>query len=313
MFDVLTIGSALVDIFISSSDFELQHTGDGIFLCQMYGAKIEVDGFNVQTGGGAGNVAVGLARAGFSVAAIAELGKDSLAKLVLEDLRKDHVDCEYIIHERKEQTGGSVILVGQDGGRTVMVHRGASSQLDPADIPARAIERTSWLHLSSVGGRLATIQHIGAIAARHRRPISWNPGKAELALLAGGELSIAELPTCQILLVNQEEWESVENVQAEMKQTIPEIIVTNGKEGLDIIFEKETQHLPAETSSAAVDETGAGDGFITGYIAARLYQHEPLTACQWGIRNARSVVSQFGAKPGLLRYNELTAQVPAHE
>ena len=304
MFDALTIGSALADIFITSADFELQQTGDGIFLCQMYGAKIEVDGFSFYTGGGASNVAVGLSRAGLSVATIVELGRDSLAKMVLDDLRQEHVDIEYVITERREQTGGSVILVGHDGGRTVMVHRGASSQLDPKDIPDRAIERASWIHLSSIAGRLSTLKRIGELAKKHGKKISWNPGSGELALLSGREFSISELP-CQILIMNRQEWEKVSELEEEIRRAVPEIVITDGKAGLDIWHEGKNTHLSAQSTVKAVDETGAGDAFSSGYISARFHSKSIETACQWGIRNASSVVQQFGAKPGLLSYTEL--------
>lgn len=308
MFDALTIGSALVDVFISSSEFELQKTGDGIFLCQLYGAKIEVDGFAFHTGGGAGNVAAGLSRAGLSVATIVELGKDSLAKLVVEDLNAEHVDTDYVIKERREQTGGSVILIGHDGGRTIMVHRGASSQLDPQDIPERAIERASRIHLSSVAGRLPTLKRIGELVRTHHKKISWNPGSAELALLAGRELSIQELP-CQILIMNREEWEQLSELEEDIIATVPELIITNGKAGLDLWHEGKNIHIAATSVQKTVDETGAGDAFASGYIAARFYDESVETACRWGIHNASSVVQQYGAKTGLQHYTELASAV----
>lgn len=306
MFEALTIGSALADIFITSADFELQHTGDGIFLCQMYGAKIDVDGFSFYTGGGAGNVAVGLSRAGLSVASIVELGKDNLAKMVLDDFRQEHVDTEYVISERREQTGGSVILVGHDGGRTIMVHRGASSQLDPKDIPERAIERTSWVHLSSIAGRLKTLQRIGELTKAHKKRLSWNPGSAELSLLAGRELSLAEIP-CQIIIMNRQEWEALAEIEDEIRSAVPELIITDGKAGLELWYDGKSRRIDAETKKTAVDETGAGDAFASGYIAARFHGQPVEIACQWGISNATSVVSQFGAKPGLLSYSKLVS------
>lgn len=306
MYDALTIGSAMADVFIASADFELQQTGDGVFLCQLYGAKIEVDSFSLHTGGGASNVAVGLSRAGLSVASIVELGKDALATLVLADLEREHVDTEYVISERREQTGGSVILVGHDGGRTILVHRGASSQLDPKDIPERAIERASWIHLTSIAGRLSTLQRIGTLVRTHKKLLSWNPGKAELALLSGRELAVDELP-CQVLIVNRQEWAALIDIEDELRAKVPELIITDGKAGLELWQDGKNQHITADTSVKAVDETGAGDAFATGYIAARFYRHSVAVACQWGIRNASSVIRHFGSKPGLLGYEALVS------
>lgn len=304
MLDAVTIGSALVDIFISSSDFELQKTGDGIFLCQMYGAKIEVDSFELCTGGGAGNVAVGLARAGLSVATVVELGKDFWSSVVVDDLARNHVDTEYVIKERKERTGGSVILVGSDGGRTVMVHRGASSLLDPEDIPERLFERTQLVHLSSIAGRKHTLDTICSYAKKHSVRLSWNPGSAELALLAGGDVKIEDVPA-SVFIVNREEWSQLESQERSVRSHIPEILVTDGKNGLTLIVQGKEAHIPGISNASVLDETGAGDGFIAGYMAARFYDHSPHEAVEWGLRNALGVISQIGAKAGLQSYSDL--------
>jgi len=141
MYDLITIGSALIDIFIRSKQFILRPTSKGTLICQLYGEKIDVDSFLIATGGGGSNAAVGFARAGFNVATVTETGKDTLADLLLSEFHKECVATNYVAQERREETGGSVIMLGEDGGRTVMVHRGASSLLDPHDIPMRAVKK----------------------------------------------------------------------------------------------------------------------------------------------------------------------------
>lgn len=304
MLDAVTIGSALVDIFVTSKDFELQKTDSGVFLCQVYGAKIEVDDFQLHTGGGASNVAVGFARAGLSVATVAELGKDFWSTVVARDLEDSHVSAEYLIREKKEKTGGSVIMVGADGGRTILVHRGASSQLDPQDIPERAFERTQVVHLSSIAGRLATVQKVFQLAKYHKNFLSWNPGNGELALLAAGELSPEEV-TANAFFCNREEWEEISSVADSLCQKIPEIIITDGKNGLTLLAHGKEQQYPGSKTDDVEDETGAGDAFAAGYVAARFYRKSPEEAVAWGTANAQSVIQRMGAKDGLLEYSHL--------
>ncbi len=308
MLDAVTIGSALVDIFVSSSDFELQKTDTGVFLCQSYGAKIEVDDFQLHTGGGAGNVAVGFARAGLSTATIAELGKDFWAFVVAQDLEKNHVSADLLIKEKREKTGGSVILVGGDGGRTIMVHRGASSLLDPQDIPERVFERTSIVHLSSVAGRVPTLRHIFNLTQKHQVMLSWNPGNAEMSLLASGEIEASDIPA-QIFFCNKEEWSQVREVSDKLRAHIPEIIITDGKHGLTLLVQGEEKQFAGGPVTEVVDETGAGDGFAAGYVSARFYKKSPEEAVAWGMANARSVIEHMGAKDGLLEYSHLAELV----
>ncbi len=232
MYDIISIGSSMVDFFIQSDEFSVTKSTDGVLLCQRYGDKIEIDKFSVLTGGGGSNTAVGFARAGFHSAVVTETGKDVLANLILDGFHQESVATNLVIQEKQEQTGGSVILIGQDGGRTIMVHRGAASLIDPTDIPLHAIEKTRWVHLSSIAGRQTTLATI--FKTRTNRNMSWNPGKQELHLLAESQFAFNSLPV-EILFVNEQEWAMVDLVQSALIAHIPTIVITNGSHGGRII------------------------------------------------------------------------------
>lgn len=307
MFQVITIGSALVDIFVHSRHFQSRPSQDGALLCQVYGDKQDVESFRVYTGGGGTNTAVGFRRLGFQTGVVCELGRDDFAQIVLAALQREQVSTQLVIAEKKEQTGGSVVLVGEDGGRTVLVHRGAASQLDTYDIPAFWLSQTGWIHLASISGQLPALQKIFHLCRHHREiGLSWNPGKAELQLLASGQLKPAEIP-CQVFVVNKEEWALVAAQQAEILQAFSQVIVTNGKAGGTVYLAGKPAWLFEGQGIHAVDETGAGDAFVTGYVAAQILHLPPQTGIAWGVRNASSVVSYYGAKLGLLDRQRLAA------
>lgn len=310
MFQVITIGSALVDIFVHSSQFESRPSEKGQLLCQVYGEKLDVESFRAYSGGGATNTAVGFKRLGFQSAALCELGRDDLAQIVLSDLKRESVSTQLVVAEKKEQTGGSIILVGQEGGRTVLVHRGAASQLDAYDIPPFWLSQTRWVHLSSIAGRIEALKKIFVVLKKNREiGLSWNPGKAELELLKTGQLEASEIP-CQIFFVNEEEWALLAEAQPRILAAFSQIIVTAGKAGGQVYLDGQpTWKFTGQGDLTAVDETGAGDAFATGYVAATLLQHPPQTAIAWGVTNARSVVKYYGAKLGLLDRTQLIKQV----
>ncbi len=305
MTNVLSIGSALVDIFIHSSHFQLSQDEGVAMLCQRYGEKLEVDSFEVFTGGGGSNTAVGFSRLGLTASLLAEMGKDAFAQLVENDLVAEQVSDQWLVREKKEQTGGSVIMVGPDGGRTVMVHRGAASQLEVRDIPAAAIENMEWVHLSSIAGHADVLKHIFNLVKQHQIGLSWNPGKAELALI-GQEVALSDI-SAKILILNAEEWAMVAQYQTELQAQIAEIVVTDGSQGGQLFTQGEVQAYPAETVTS-VDDTGAGDAFAVGYVSGRLADKNPTEALKWGVANATSVVLQVGAKAGLLTRNRLEAE-----
>lgn len=299
---VVSIGSSLVDIFIVSPFFKLQKTSDGLMLCQNYGAKIELESFQLFSGGGGSNTAVGFARLGFDSYLISETGKDTLATLVLKDLSQAEINLTGVVQERHEKTGGSVILVGPDGNRTVMVYRGAASLLDPIDLPYDLLLGAQWVHLSSINGRHATLKEIFE-ARRISRKISWNPGQRELILLASGQINPKDLPV-DVLILNEQEWSLLGALHSVLITQIPIVVVTDGSRGGRYFHQNKELGFKA-LLARAVETTGAGDAFSVGFVAGHLH-HLPIDRCiDLGLKNATSVIQHFGAKKGLLTKDEL--------
>lgn len=305
MYDVIVIGSALVDIFIHSNSFISAKAENGKMSFQLSGDKVEVDNFRVCSGGGGSNIAVGLSRQGYRTALISEIGKDEMSQIVLSDLKKENVSTGYIITERLEKTGGSVILVGEDGGRMVMTHRGASSQLDPFDISPYWLSQGKWIHLSSIAGRKEVIEKVFNYVNKNPEiGMSWNPGKAELMLLAEKKLNIENIP-CQIFVLNLQEWEMVKDVKKQILNKFPQIVVTNGDRGGKVFIKGSEAFSYGSTGIKSVDDTGAGDAFTSGYLGAHLAYQTPQVAAKWGVSNASSVIKFYGAKLGLLRRRDI--------
>jgi len=299
---VLSIGSSVVDIVIGSKQFELETSADGAKLCQLYGQKLEVENFQIFTGGGGSNTAVGFSRLGFETQLISEAGKDVLAELLLHDLQEAKVGLDHFVWEKSEQTGGSVILVGSGGERAVMVYRGAAAMLDPNDIPKQILLNADWVHLSSIAGRHSTLKTIFYERQKIRR-LSWNPGKAELELLACGQLDIGQLPA-DVLLLNEQEWLSVYALRSILTKQIPIVVITSGAYGGKVI-EKGREKLFSALPAKALDVTGAGDAFATAFVAGLIWKMGVDRAIELGKKNSASVVEQFGAKAGLLNKSQL--------
>lgn len=310
MYEVISIGSSLVDIFVHSDQFGIEAlSGKNRFIVE--GDKVDIESFVVRVGGGAANTAVGFSRLGFKASVISETGNDDFADVIFNNLHREAVDTSLIVKEKQERTGGSILLVSSNGRRTAMVHRGAASQLDPYDISPFRISQARWVHLSSIAGRLETLKRIFELVRINRETtLSWNPGKKELQLIAEGKLAVKDIP-CLVLFMNAQEWEMVQDQQEELIHEIPQIVVTNGGEGgwVYIHGKKELRFLGAQVKS--VDDTGAGDAFATGYAAGQILQLHPRISVEWGVRNATSVIRYFGAQPGLLGREHIEGKVPS--
>jgi ribokinase len=311
MYDCISIGSSLVDIFISSKDLEATHSEQQQVLT--YGDKLDLSDFHIFTGGGASNTAVALARLGYKTAVISETGQDEFSDLIVRNFEQEGVATQLLIREKLERTGGSVLLVTKGGNRVAMTHRGAASMLDPYDVPSFWLTQATWVHLSSIAGQKATLLKIfNSLAKDQTTKLSWNPGKSEIELLIKKTFDLERVP-CEVFFVNQREWSMLAEVQKEILAHFPQVVVTMGKKGGEVYLYGKKKFIYEGQSSKAVDNTGAGDSFAAAYVAALIDNREVEEAIVWGVRNASSVVRFYGGKTGLLRRSQMLELLAAQK
>jgi ribokinase len=317
-FDVVTIGTALLDIYLKSNSFgrtPSKDFGNGEALCVEFGGKTEVQEVEVTTGGGATNNAVSYARKGFQTGIVAELGRDLIAAAVVADLKREKVGCDWLVQEPHEETGLASIMVAQDGGRSVAVYRGAAAMLEKRDIPWSELY-PSWIHLSSLGAPMEVYEGIIGHAVNHGVKIAVNPGKHEIegAKDWGG---LALFNNVDVLLVNREEAQLLSGINFEDEEVWssdhclvgPKMsVITDGKNGGKVCVDGSCIFYEAEEVET-VEETGAGDAFGSGLVAALMKGHEIETAIAWGKKQAANVVQYMGAKKGLLDLESINGRL----
>lgn len=303
MYDLITVGSATLDVVVKSQHFSIKKSDDGVVLCERYGEKMDVEEIKFVSGGGATNVAVGSSRLGLKAATVCEVGKDFSAQMIIADLRKDHVDTKYVIKERLEETAVSILLSAGDGDRSALTRRGAAYQLESRDIPWNELHKTRWLHLGTLGGNKELIFDLFEFAKKHDLKTSWTPSPKDLELFKS-ELSPRSIH-CDVLTLNTTEWSSFENIHSELLKRIEIIIVTDGEKG-GFVFQHGQKLLDYESLKVrTIEQTGAGDAFATGFISGQLTNKSVLESIEWGKKNAASVVQFLGAKEGLLTKSQI--------
>lgn len=307
-YDVISVGSAVLDIFMKSDKFRVVQSGDipgGIAMCEVYGGKMEVEEVQIVSGGGATNTAVSFARKELKAAVIAEMGNDPQSLLVHKDLEEDQVDTRFLVQEQGETTAVSVVLIAEDGGRSIMVHRGAAAMLTKQDLPLEDIE-TRWVHISSLGGNMDLLKTILTWAKAKKVRVSLNPGLKEIK---HKEKLLPLLSMVEILFVNRDEAKELWGIDYsdeslwKSMQSLPGAyvsVITDGPRGGKVSANGKVSFYEGEKVKKVVDTTGAGDAFASGMIAAVLYGKTYEQAVLWGIKNATSVLHHVGAKKGLL-------------
>lgn len=305
-FDVITIGAATRDVFLVSDAFKLIRSDQfatGVGECVALGTKINLDTVVHSTGGGATNSAATFASLGFKAAAVCRVGDDRPSLDVIDDLKRYGVSTQYVRRVKGGATGYSTLLTEPHGERTVLVHRGVSSQFRPSDIPS-AVYQTSLIYLTSLGGNLKLSASIIKQAAQKGVAVAWNPGRGELE--KGCHAFRPIMPLVRVMLLNLEEAElltgkkGVKNVISCMARPGQTLVITDGTNGSTVWDSGRLVHA-GTTKVKSISKTGAGDAFGSGFVAAYIKTKNIETALAVGTLNAESVIRKFGAKAGILK------------
>ncbi len=338
MYDVITIGSATVDAFIetdaanivsvSSTDTKRE------FMAYPYGAKIEIDNFDFQTGGGAVNAATNFANLGLNASTIIKIGDEIQAENVLKTLSKYGVDLSNVVKSKEYRTGFSIILISFQGDRTVLAHRGANAKLEVSDINFEAIKNSKWLYLAPLNGdSTKALDTFADFAEKNNVNLAINIGTSSIK--QGKERLVETLKTAEVIILNKDEATmltginvrpdsktekfSNEIIHPDIIQMLKELnfgkgritIITDGKHGA-YAYDSEKFYHCGEFPATVVSTLGAGDAFASTFVASLSKTNGDVeTSLKYASINAASVVEQFGAQGGFLTFEQIKSKLDA--
>jgi len=311
MYDIITFGSAIQDIYIKPEKFKILgsskfSTGKGV--CFNLGSKIDVQDMQFYSGGGGTNTAAGFAKQGFLTAFCGAVGLDISGNAIIDELSRFNVDIRFVKRFAEKATSHSVVLSGLKNDRTIFVYRGASELLDKDMLPWQDIRETRWFYVAPLAGNLCNnFESIVNFAKEHNIKISANPGNTQLSL---PKKTLKEIfSKLDILILNQEEaslltktpYKKEKQIFAKLSKLCPAItVMTKGKDGVCVSDGKYFYSAKALKTEVA-DTVGAGDAFASGFVSAYIKEAGDIEkATQLGSANSASCLSQTGAKNGLL-------------
>ena len=230
MLDVITIGSATMDVFVECDTASVvsirEKNRSQEYMCYPYGSKLEITDFDSQVGGGGVNTAINFANLGMKTGAIFKIGNDIYAKGILDNFKDKNVDLSNIIQKKSVSTGFSIILTSFEGDRTVLAHRGANITLKPEDIDFDKLKKTKWIYCAPLNSKYGNVlEKITDFAEENNIKIAHNIGGKAL------DKSFDELkPILQklnILSLNTEEATRITKIEQKYTKNKKQII--NGR------------------------------------------------------------------------------------
>jgi ribokinase len=304
MFDIITLGSATVDMFVKSKNENIKHEKNGVEhrdIAYHLGEKMLVEDLEINTGGGGTNSAVAFSRLGLKTGFIGALGRDVNGEFVGAELKKEGV--EFLGHTEKGKTGLSVILPGK-GDRTILTYKGVNDSLS---YNAEHLPQTNWLYVSTmIGKSFNSVEKIVAEAKRRNVKIAFNPS---LYLAKQGFAKLKKILACvDIVILNKEEAYALtgKTHQKEMLESIAFhvngiIVITDGASKIYALSGKEFYSLMPHDVKV-VDSTGAGDAFASGFVFGIMRGEGIQKALHFGLKESESVLGEIGAKNNLLHH-----------
>jgi len=314
---ILTIGKATQDVFLKSDEFDPHTEGKVAYTHLPLGVKMEVADVTFATGGNASNVAVTFARQGIDTEYMWTLGEDPASETVLRDLDDEGVSTSHVARKAQYQAGYSTILIATNGERTILNHRGVSTDARGTDLDFEAIEKADWVYPSSLAdGGVDLLRKIIDHAEKHDTKVMLNPAGPELAHPAKLK---SLLESVEVLCMNKEEMqqlvegETLEELVRHALHYVPVAIVSDGPNGVVASDGKTIVRAGMYEDVKVVDRTGAGDAFASGFLS-QWVQGKPLQdAIIFASANSTSVVAKIGAKAGILHQGAKLHTMPIHE
>ena len=332
MNDIITIGSATMDVFVECDDANIvsvrkkDHSTD--FMSYPYGSKLEITDFDTQVGGGGVNTATNFANLGYSTAAIFKVGDDIYSKGLFSFFKNKNVCLDGVVQDSNLSTGFSIILTSFEGDRTVLAHRGANAKLKKSDINFEMIKNAKFIYIAPLNGESnRVLDDIVKYAKENDTRVCFNAGTTGIKKGFNYLKKILEL--ADVVVMNKEEATmatgimlrqdtkdvkySQELIHPDLKEMFIKlkvsdyqiIVITDGKHGA-YAYDGEKYYFCPSFDGPVTSTLGAGDAFASTFCAAlNKFNIDISKALVAGSINSAGVVSKFGATEGLLTFDEI--------
>lgn len=253
------------------------------FVAQETGVELaRATTFTRSPGGAVANVAVGLSRLGVSSRFVGKVGSDPFGGFLRDTLTKEGVDTTPLRVSAEYPT--ALVFVALDAERVpsfyLFGHPSADQTLTEDEVGAAALAGAEFLHLGTVSlvredTRRAT-KKLLRLAQAQKTKVSFDPNfrlhmwkdhalLRQLALEIAGESALVKLNESELLFLTGTAEPSA-GARKLAALGVEVVVVTLGPRGA-YYYSRDGEGDSPGFPVAAVDTTGAGDGFAAGLLA----------------------------------------------
>ncbi|PWR70334.1 carbohydrate kinase family protein [Methanospirillum stamsii] len=259
-------------------------------------------------GGGAANIAVGIALLGGEVSLISAVGGDFAGSEYDKRMKELHIRQEFFLEPNKH-TATAFMFTDPDKNQMTYFEWGASTLFQSEKAPS-----LPFVHMATAD------PNFNVQVAKQSGFASFDPGQDLHRYTAEHLKAIFE--NINLLVANHHEYagmcKTLGITREELISRVPMAIETKSSDGCVLFEDGKETFIPA-VKVRCVDPTGAGDAFRAGFLTAYAAGYSAADSCRIGTVTASFVVETSGCQIGLpdwntlvKRYEDTTGTFPSH-
>jgi ribokinase len=265
-------------------------------------------------GGKGANQAIASRRMGSDVFMIGKVGLDTNGEYLVNKLKSDGINTDYVFKDNNETTGTAIINVNSEGNNSIVVVAGANMNIN----------------LDEIKQSYSIIKDCDVVIAQFETPseitmeaFNYAKSKGVTTILnpaPAKKINQDLLKYVDIIIPNETEAYDITGVLVNdlesakkaalhfISMGVNTVIITLGSKGAALITKERAELIPAIKVNA-IDSTAAGDSFI-GAVASKLgtkdLSYENIKkAIIFGNRVSSIVVQRAGAQPSIPTMKEV--------
>ena len=268
-----------------------------------------VDTLGLYTGGCAASAAIDMSIIGRDVAIIGKIGKDGFGMFMKNSLEQKGVQTKGLIVDPNGATSASLVIVTPDGERSFIHCTGSNGTLIESDIPYNVVEEARLVFVAGTmlmpkfDGKecakfLKKCKEMGKITALDT---AWD-SKGRWMEVLGPCMPYIDyfLPSYEEAVELSGKTRPEEIADAFIAMGPHAVVIKLGKEGCFIKTKAGEKYiLSTYTRVKAVDTTGAGDAFCSGFLAALVKGRSLLDCGRFANAVGTHCIMAKGASTGI--------------
>ena len=312
-FDVYGVCNPLIDLLSHIPDSFLKKNGIEKSIMHLISIEeqqrllrgLSADKLSVESasGGSGANSMIGIAQLGGRTAFSGKIGRDEHGKIYREKLEDLGVSAR--LGEGDGSTGSSLILVSDDGCRTMNTYLGMGQELQVPDIDPEVIKVSKYLYLTgylwdtesqkkAVRAALDEAKRVETkVALSLSDPFCVKRHKEDFkSLLQGYASMVFSNQEEAFTLLETDVTQEAVDIMSKWTETV---VLTLGANGAIISHLGQTYYIDPFPIRVE-DTTGAGDAFAAGFLFGMTHEFSPLDSGRIGAVLAGAVIEQTGPR-----------------